>query len=326
MKVVIVTDTHFHDYSLFRKEINGQGSRLKEHFDAMRSVFLFCHDHNIPELWNLGDVFHTRDIINVRVYNGVYDLFKEGASMTKIKLLVGTHDLCLRGGDNSLRLLSEVVEVKYSEAELIDNVLVVWGAWNVSLEVIEALVKSIPPGKYKKKILLAHMGIEGAEVRGGFKPAEEIKLADIKKMGFDLVLLGHYHKRQYLANNILYVGALCHHTFREAGYEDGFIVLDLDSLLLKSYGIDSPKFLTVDKVEDVPAEGRYYLKTKKPYKILPNNILGCLVEEDVAIKEKNKARLTSDMTEEEMIEKYVKKQDTQLDKKKLIEIGKKLIK
>ena len=257
MKVVLVADIHFHNYKMFAKN-NGQSvnSRLHEHIDAMDIVLKYCIEHNIDRLWILGDLFHARDKIDVAVNNAVYRLFKKYKNKVNTTLLVGNHGLNFKGQEVSSLPLGEIIEIKAEpEAEIIDGVWVFWLPAGYGLDSLDKIMGMVDGRGGMKKILLGHFGVNGAIVQKGYRPRSEIEVSDIERYGFDMVFLGDYHKRQFVKDNILYVGSLCHHDFREVGYEDGFIVLELDDLFYESYGIDAPKFIEVDMIEDVPKGG-----------------------------------------------------------------------
>ena len=120
MKVVLVADTHFHNYKMFAKS-NGQSvnSRLQEHLDAMETVIEYCIEHSIDKLWILGDLFHVRDKIDVATNNAVYRLFKKYKDKVDIDLLIGNHGLNFKGQEVSSLPLREIIGIRNEpEAEI----------------------------------------------------------------------------------------------------------------------------------------------------------------------------------------------------------------
>ena len=84
--------------------------------------------------------------------------------------------------------------------------------------------------KYHPKILISHFGLDEAQLSSGISIRAGVKATDLKT--FKLVLLGHYHKPQYLdcgKTSIYYVGSPIPVRRDEATEEKRFLVVDTDT-------------------------------------------------------------------------------------------------
>ncbi|OAQ21881.1 exonuclease SbcCD subunit D [Thermosulfurimonas dismutans] len=95
----------------------------------------------------------------------------------------------------------------------------------------ETLLKSLPKGG-ERRILSAHLFVEGGKKGdsetnlwvGGEEALPESLFSD-----FDLVLLGHLHRHQSPAENVLYSGSLLPLSFSEVGQAKGVVLLEVSS-------------------------------------------------------------------------------------------------
>ena len=337
MKIAITADLHAHDYTSFARTMpDGMNSRLKRCIDGLGQLFNYCRKNAISNVWFLGDLFHARSKIDIAVYTAVYGLLKtwreEGRE--KILMAVGNHDQYLKDGSiNSSMPLSELIR-PWDIPGFIDSENRKFGIsilpYRTSTEQIrtriEGFLNVYPVGM--KKILLAHLPIFGAKVGSDFHPREEATLEDIQADKWDLILLGHYHKRQQLADNVWYVGAPIQQNFGDEGNEDGFMVLDTETLELEAVPIVSERFVTVksmDKVGDHP--GGYFVRLEGKEKAeLGENVHGLVCTSPEVPSFAPRIKLSGKMTMEEMMVKYVDHLGPELDRSRLMGVGKELVK
>jgi len=337
MKIAITADLHAHDYTSFARTLpNGMNSRLKRCLDALEQLLNYCRKNGITNIWFLGDLFHARSKIDIAVYTAVYELLKtwRGEGRQKILMAVGNHDQYLKDGSiNSSMPLSELI-IPWDIPGFIDSEDRKFGVSilpymtppeKIRTE-IETELNQYPEGM--KKILLAHLPISGAVVGSGFHPREEATLEDIQADKWDLVLLGHYHRRQRLTDNVWYVGAPIQQDFGDEGNDDGFMVLDTDTLELEAVPIVSERFVTVksmDEVGDHP--GGYFVRLEGKEKAEPaENVHGLVCTSPEVPSFAPRIKLSGKTTMEDMMAKYGEHLGPKLDKGRLMEVGKELVK
>jgi DNA repair exonuclease SbcCD nuclease subunit len=79
----------------------------------------------------------------------------------------------------------------------------------------------------KKKILFAHVGLKEGEVGEDCRVHQEISIKDLVPDVYDFVLLGDYHRHQFLGENSLYLGAPFPKSFNDTN-SVGVWLLDLN--------------------------------------------------------------------------------------------------
>lgn len=338
MKIAITADLHAHDYTSFARTLpDGMNSRLKRCLDALEQLFNYCRKNTIPNIWFLGDLFHARSKIDIAVYTAVYELLKiwREQGREKILMAVGNHDQYLKDGSiNSSIPLIELIRA-WDIPGFIDSGDRKFGIsilpYMTSAEQIRTVIdtyflKQYPEGM--KKILLAHLPISGAKVGSGFHPREEATLEDIQAEEWDLVLLGHYHRRQRLADNVWYVGAPIQQDFGDEGNPDGFMVLDTETLELEAVPIVSERFVTVKSMGEVGDHpGGYFVRLEGKEKgEAGENVHGLVCTSPEVPSFAPRIKLSGKMTMEEMMAKYVDHLGPELDRDRLMEVGKELVK
>lgn len=119
-------------------------------------------------------------------------------------------------------------------------------------------LKKLELDKSKKNILLLHTDYPGAKDTDGreIDSVENLNVNVLNK--FDLVLCGHIHKPQRLSKKVYMIGAPNHQrrTDRdcELGYWKIYEDLSLKFVPLKNF----PKFIDVEREEDIKDDGNYY--------------------------------------------------------------------
>lgn len=210
--------------------------RFKEQLNVLKGVFEYARNNEADVLFN-GDLFHKRAVVDVRVFNPVYELFKEYSDLT-VYMIQGNHDMVTNSleSENSLYPFNSLEHVKVLkplekvETPYYNLYGVGYGEETDEMkhwitEQVENLDKS------KVNILCAHIGVEGS-VTGKYSHTlgGAFKIADLYPDDFDIVTLGHYHKRQFLGNlpNVFYVGNTLQTSFSDEGQDKGFYYIAID--------------------------------------------------------------------------------------------------
>lgn len=171
----------------------------------------------------LGDMLHYRYKVDVRLQNRLGDFFTaQTEAGFKFKLLPGNHDQYDTAGRNALELYGEIPRVMVFTNPAVDPDGL-WLPYRVDLDVLRRSVTTLSqllnPNAKGRRVLFAHHGLDGAWMnnhklnKGGLDSNEFL--------GFDTVLLGHYHKRQTIGK-ASYIGSPYEITAAEAGQPKGY--------------------------------------------------------------------------------------------------------
>jgi DNA repair exonuclease SbcCD nuclease subunit len=188
------------------------------------------------------------------------------------------------------------------------------------------------------EVMVTHYGVNEARLGPkDFKMKEDLTVKQLKELNYDLILLGHIHKPQVLADNIIVMGSVMAHSFHETDEKKYYYVLDTETREFVKYESEAPKFVTIDiKTKAqlkklVLIDGNYYRVNILTTKITPKdtaelagrNVIisytkaSGLYEGGVKVKRKTR-------TPQDEINEYYDIVDTELDrkllKKKAIEI------
>lgn len=255
-KILLCSDQHLHPHG---KSIE----RLEEGLACFSWIYDVARERGIKSVISLGDLFHDREEISIRALHRAYEII-EKASQDGIQtyLLLGNHDMYFRESFSihSLKSFSKV-------AHVIDTpqVVEIEGTPFDFLPFVEDPASSLKyfPKKKRNKILCSHLAIEGGVMNylwgttyqkedGVNEDALLAKEPTVEKdvlEGYDLVLLGHFHSRQCMANKsnkIHYVGSPMQLHFGETEDQKGVDILDTETLELEFVENDfSPRYLII---------------------------------------------------------------------------------
>lgn len=170
----------------------------------------------------LGDVFHIRYRVSVRLLNALRDelmnWMQRGLTVT---IIPGNHDQINVAGRNALEVLGDVIGVDvYTEPTWDSHGL--WFPYRKP-ELVEAQLKdalSRKPSPEHPNVLFTHLGIYGAWMNDGWQ--DKVGLPPGLFEVFDFVICGHYHKHQYVGRKLVYVGSPYQTRADEAGQVKGY--------------------------------------------------------------------------------------------------------
>jgi len=226
-KVALLSDIHF--------GVN-KNSEL-----FLKSCMSFINEQFIPHLKKekikdiliLGDVFDNRNSINVKISDGVYDLFSNTLKDFNIIILVGNHDIYYKTtiDVHSLKYLKHLPNIRVvDKIEHIDmfGVNTLFCPWIVDYNdesVKDDLLSST------SKILFGHFDIVGFSLNKTRISSEGLTTEVFKN--FDYVFSGHYHtpsSKKIGTTEIIYIGNPYHTTRNDIGEHKGFIVFDFETM------------------------------------------------------------------------------------------------
>lgn len=248
MRMLISGDNHIHMFGQYAAGKNStDNSRFKAIMAVLYQMLSYSITNKIFVIVLNGDIFETKNILEAYVNNAFWDwcLACEKAGI-KVILNTGNHDISSLG-DESITLLhpykslqNVTVVDKFTVLNAYDhfdgfvNLVVIPFRRNVAdcRLAIEKCMEEIQtkPEIYKGEgdpanILLYHGAILGAKLKSEeFRDDRNaLTLEDLKPSFFDYVFLSHFHIRQKLAPNVIYVGSPLHHDMSDAGDDSGSI-------------------------------------------------------------------------------------------------------
>lgn len=223
MKYIVFSDAHLYPWSEFSSpDAKYITSRLRLQISALTDVLTIAKGEGATVLF-LGDLFHQRGSVKTQVFNLAYELFERFSDVPVI-MIEGNHD----NVSNSIKSPSTLEPFKF-----LPNVTLIPEYEHITIpntsDTLTAVSYGDEYGELKEfikdnpaTIMMAHLGVEGASGAGNSKLDGAFTVADLQPASFDLVLLGHYHKAQFLASNTLYVGNPVAQNFGDANMHKGY--------------------------------------------------------------------------------------------------------
>jgi DNA repair exonuclease SbcCD nuclease subunit len=240
MKFCVIGDPHFANRKVFARptKVTGVNSRLL----ATRHTFETIGEdleEDIEHVLVLGDITHDHGILTPAVYymanSALWDL---ACNDRVVRVLSGNHDIDAYGmsivpvfeywDDNGEEKIEHV-----QAGQMISHMpdAEEWVVYGISFmshaRTIDALESMEKHFMDKRVVLCMHHHFDGAE-HGvhEFQPAGGLNPSDIPDC-VEVVLSGHYHKRQKIGKRILYVGAPMQQDFGESTYTPGYTIVKL---------------------------------------------------------------------------------------------------
>jgi DNA repair exonuclease SbcCD nuclease subunit len=177
-------------------------------------------DGGIHHIVFLGDFFHLRYTVPVDLINLVSDWLADARLVgIHVHFLVGNHDQVDELGRNALEVFGNAQNATvHSEIGESDGVL--WLPYRKDYGLLKEAIKSSTA-----KTCFGHFAMNGAMMNNHFKSEHGLGVRDLDK--FDLVLLGHFHKRQSFGarKHIHYVGSPWETSAAEIGQPKGYVKL-----------------------------------------------------------------------------------------------------
>lgn len=235
----------------------------------------YLKENKIDTIMILGDLFDNRSSTNIKVLNGVHDIFKKHLKDFKVYVLVGNHDCYYNSSVeiNSLKFLDEFENVTLIEKitsinfDGVEIVMVPWIVDHISF------VKEF--SNMKCDICMGHFNIQGFNYNK-YKRSDDGMGSQIfskcKK-----VFTGHFHirnSRNEHGSEIIYIGSPYQLTRNDIDECRGFTIFNTDTL--EHTFIDNEVSLK-------------YIKLKYPEKFtkrrIENNIIDVHVDYDESYNE-----------------------------------------
>lgn len=330
MKIAAFSDLHAHIYKDFDTHSDVSGSsRLDNIVNTLVYIREYCNENGIDTILFGGDLFHIRARVSTVVMNSMYDTIKTFWEKYQIEIIMipGNHDDTDNSDlpNHSLHTFKDIEGVTVvdtlSTVTLKDGTPVVCVRYSKNATMIKDFIQSLDAQDFDKTpILLGHLGINGGYVgKGSYAMADAFEVKDLRPAIFKYIILGHYHRSQYLGDNphVLYTGAPIQHSFSDEGEDKGFYVLDTSKRWdIKFVPVPNPKFITIQDVavqhEDLQefVENGDYVRIQcreqhleSTLSFLPEN-LNYKIELIREYVEETRVEVKIGMSEEEVITKY----------------------
>lgn len=353
-KILLTGDVHLHNHK-------NSDERLQHCLEVLEWVFRTAEEKEIEHICFLGDLFHSRQKINVATYQWTFEIFCKWmkTGLFDVYLLVGNHDMVHKFKPDicSIKPLASIEGVHIVDKPCFTTML----EFEVDNQPVAFLPYSENPLNdlqeikgSPKNLLLGHVALMGASLNSVCQSRAEAVVehdGDMTVVDADSfkdwkrVFLGHYHGAQKIGN-IEYVGSPLQLSFGEAFQEKHLIIYNTETDETEYVVNDfSPQHLIISQ-QDISQ----YDLTNNFVRIMVDDISSAelvefrneILEKDVGsldIRQKHKKEQDSQAVDDALsvvlhndliIEKYV---DTMadleelhgLDRDRLLAIGQKII-
>lgn len=182
---------------------------------------------SIDTIFVLGDVFDTRQAVNVQTLNVVMNLFKNTFADFKVKIIVGNHDLYYKTTTevHSLIALNELSNVEVFEQPT------TFDFHGHKITMLPWITDYSEKLDNKSEYCFAHLDIVGFMMDRVNVCSNGITIKDLTKR-FKHIYTGHFHTRSHKeigTCTIDYIGSPYQITRIDAGQDRGCTILDLDT-------------------------------------------------------------------------------------------------
>lgn len=182
---------------------------------AMREV---AAELKCSEVGFLGDFYHVRGLMPVTLQNAVIDeLDRWAACGLRLIMIPGNHDQVDVVGRHALEALRSHPAVKLYERPTVDR----WGLWVPYMPDLDSVRKALASERPQRR-LFWHGSVLGAAMNDHVLADRGLQAEDFE--GFDLVALGHFHRRQSFGH-VHYVGSPWETRSDEAGQPKGYAIV-----------------------------------------------------------------------------------------------------
>jgi DNA repair exonuclease SbcCD nuclease subunit len=243
-KICVISDLHFGIKNNSETFLNYQIKYLKE------VVIAYMIEHNIKQLFILGDLFNSRKEVNIRTFyivNGFLDYVN--SQNIKIFVLAGNHDMYFQQSDEitGLEILRKhpniniVTEPTIFQSGDIKFSMIPW----IVDGQIDNLIKFYKENSHA--VTFGHFEINGFELVPGFVQNHGFNRSFFAN--FRRVLSGHYHLKQN-ADNMTYIGSPFEFDWNDYKQDKGFYLYTFDKDELEFVKNDRKVYMKVHYKQD----------------------------------------------------------------------------
>lgn len=218
--VMIMGDTHIHNHqSMGGAYENGINHRCA---DILRIIATYVDKHKPDVVFQLGDFFD-----NAKPTPAVYYAAMKLLQQTNVEwhIIAGNHDIASFGAPSAIRPLAQLPKVHVYEQPTV--VHMDGTHWHLlpycALDADTAMRKLTSANNYSG-IVLAHYGLGDLSHQGPDYISEHWQ--DV--LGQKYLYCGHEHSCYRRSHKRVNVGSLCAHSFSEAGFRPGGVIVDMN--------------------------------------------------------------------------------------------------
>jgi len=287
---------------------------------TLLDIAQYCKDNNIKVIFHTGDLFEEKTRISQDLYNYVWQLLYNLSKDFKLVFNTGNHDMFTFSKKSSLKPFTPFMKIisEPQDIEIEDTIfrIIPYGCVEGNLE-----LSNNPENKHL--CLMTHEDIDGL-IYGAhdYQSSTRIKQSLFKKWKY--VFNGHIHKPQEV-KNIVNIGSPIQQSFNEEGEQKSFIHYKNGEY--KRIPLNTIAFKTLESIEDAKNIDMFnYYRIKVSQEEVSDPIFKKYNVSPYITKTKEREiRLKVDSSDEEEIETYVDITKTNLNKEKLVKIGKELM-
>ena len=313
-------DWHFSNYSSDPVvKSTGLSEKLNSLVTTINNMIQYGRENKIKRQVVGGDVLHNKSVVHTFAMSVLIDLFKNNSDIEFI-LLNGNHDESSRSSDSvsGLKALDFIPNVHViSEVEKTENILFV--PWkHVTKELFQ---------KEKSDYVVSHFGLSEGQLNSGISIVSDVSLKNLSN--FKSVLLGHYHKNQYLKNEhteLWYTGSIIQLDWGEKNDEKRFLVVDSNTNnILSIPTIGYKKYCEFDinkenreeilkKIFDLKSEG-HHIKLNKTDDVDVTDFKDDFNIVNKVEKDITNRGITSSMSSGDKLDRYMEIKEIPVEKK-----------
>jgi len=241
MKFLAFSDLHVHKWKDFSSVTrDGLSSRVVDALNCVDEVIQYAVKHDINTVVFLGDIFETKGVVSMDVFNPTYNKFAEfGSKGIDLIMVVGNHDLATRTPSihamEAFKSIATVIDrprtVKHRDGGVFLGAPFSYSASALSAD-LEKLVElrscelaGIPC------VQLLHCDCNAGKTELGFTLYNDIAPSRLHFDSYDLTLMGHYHMFQCVHAKGFYVGAPYERHSGDVNRDvpKGFLLIDVEA-------------------------------------------------------------------------------------------------
>lgn len=274
MRIWTLGDLHFGQYPLDTKWL----IMMVEYFDKFFIPLLKEKVEDGDIFVQLGDIFHNRSHVDIKVMNVVDRIFGEISEILPTHLLIGNHDIYNRSSNdiNSTKILRSHNNITIYEKTTdvnISGVKIVMMPWVERKEDQVALLKLHSPADF----LFCHSDLNGCKMHLNSVAHKNFNKIDVDEFTeYKTVASGHIHIRQ-INKNFIFTGSAYQLDRNDIGNEKGIHIFELDGTYEFIPNTLSPTFkkiriMTEDDVENLDiSTSKNYVDLAVSNSLLVNN-------------------------------------------------------
>ena len=235
-KVLLFSDIHIDQH---KKSLD----RLHHCLEAFEWVFQTAQSHSIKDVIFAGDLFQSRQKIDVMTYHLTFKILEKYCSkLVNLWLLLGNHDMWFhdKWDISSVEPFSAIDGITFIDKPCTLDVAGVPVDFlpytHAPLDHLNVLRKGLKKRK-DRKTLIAHLAVDGAQLNTLHNTRSDVIIEHDGEMtrvdsdsfeGWDKVWLGHYHGQQKVGLVAEYIGSPLQLNFGEAFQHKHVIIYNLE--------------------------------------------------------------------------------------------------